>query len=327
MENFTWGIIGCGDVTEKKSGPAFNKVPHSALGAVMRRDVALAKDYAARHNVAKWYGEAQELINDPNINAIYVATPPSSHEEYAIASMDAGKPVYIEKPMSVSAGSAERIAARARQKDVKVCVAHYRRYLPYFVMIKELLDQKAIGDPKYVSLAYAHPYDAPGFAPGPSNWRLQPQVSGGGIFHDLAPHQLDLMLYLFGEPLEVKGTSFNQSGYYEADDIVSASVKFKHNVLFNGLWSFTAPESEKTDTCKIVGTKGSLSFSIFIMNSFDMNVHGKKQQFAFDTVEHVQQPMINEVVRYFRGERDNPCSAEEGVSVMRMIDEITKVNK
>src|ERR1044072_2959571 len=92
-----WGIIGCGDVTEVKSGPAFNKVPHSALVAVMRRDSEKAKDYAKRHNVPKWYGDAGNLINDPDVNAIYVATPPSSHEEYTIAAVNAGNPVYVEK--------------------------------------------------------------------------------------------------------------------------------------------------------------------------------------------------------------------------------------
>src|ERR1051326_4587202 len=106
MKKIKWGIIGCGDVTEVKSGPAFNKVKSSELIAVMRRDAEKAKDYAGRHKVAKWYSDANDLINDPEVNAIYVATPPSSHEEYAMAAFAAGKPVYMEKPMSVNAASA-----------------------------------------------------------------------------------------------------------------------------------------------------------------------------------------------------------------------------
>src|SRR3979490_889057 len=101
MTNINWGIIGCGDVTEIKSGPAFNKVKNSSLIAVMRRDAEKAKDYARRHQVPKWYSNADELITDPDVNAIYVATPPSSHEEYTLAAVKAGKPVYVEKPMSV----------------------------------------------------------------------------------------------------------------------------------------------------------------------------------------------------------------------------------
>ncbi|MCX6333190.1 MAG: Gfo/Idh/MocA family oxidoreductase, partial [Bacteroidia bacterium] len=79
-----WGIIGCGNVTEVKSGPAFNKVNNSRLIAVMRRDAVLAEDYASRHNVPKFYTDASKLINDPEINAVYIATPPSSHAEYAL---------------------------------------------------------------------------------------------------------------------------------------------------------------------------------------------------------------------------------------------------
>ncbi|MEO6134528.1 MAG: Gfo/Idh/MocA family oxidoreductase, partial [Ginsengibacter sp.] len=106
MENINWGMIGCGDVTEVKSGPAFNKVPNSKLVAVMRRDAAKAKDYAERHGVPKWYIDASALINDPEINAIYIATPPSSHLEYAIAALKAGKFVYVEKPMTTDLSSA-----------------------------------------------------------------------------------------------------------------------------------------------------------------------------------------------------------------------------
>ena len=323
MDKISWGIIGCGSVTEVKSGPAFNKVDHSTLTAVMRRDAQKAEDYAKRHSVPKWYSDAHELINDPDVNAIYVATPPSSHEEYAIASINAGKPVYIEKPMSLTADAAQLISKVAKEKNVKVCVAHYRRFLPIFLNIKQLLELKTIGETKYVSLIYAQPFDAAGFAPGPENWRLQPSISGGGIFHDLSPHQLDLMFYFFGTPQHVSGTSYNQSGYYEADDIVSASVTFGDGVLFNGLWSFTAPESEAVDSCKIVGSEGSISFSIFTMNSLELNIAGVRRDIAFARVQHVQEPMIREVVRYFRNERDNPCSAEDGVSVMKMIDVIT----
>ena len=82
MNAVKWGIIGCGDVTEVKSGPAFNKVKNSSLVAVMRRDGEKARDYAHRHNVPKWYSDAEALINDPDVNAVYVATPPSSHVSF-----------------------------------------------------------------------------------------------------------------------------------------------------------------------------------------------------------------------------------------------------
>ncbi|HVF97123.1 MAG TPA: Gfo/Idh/MocA family oxidoreductase, partial [Flavisolibacter sp.] len=130
-----WGIIGCGNVTEVKSGPAFNKIPHSKLVAVMRRNAAKAQDYAQRHNVEKWYSDASELINDRDVNAVYIATPPSSHEAYTIEALNAGKPVYVEKPMATDAASAQRMSDAAKSTGVKLSVAHYRRAQPLFLKL------------------------------------------------------------------------------------------------------------------------------------------------------------------------------------------------
>ena len=124
MDKINWGIVGCGDVTELKSGPAFNKVKNSSLVAVMRRDAAKAEDYAKRHSVPKWYDSADQLINDPDVNAVYVATPPSSHEEYTIAAINAGKPVYVEKPMSVNYSSAKNMVQVENDHNEKLVVAH-----------------------------------------------------------------------------------------------------------------------------------------------------------------------------------------------------------
>src|SRR3954452_17932800 len=148
MKTIKWGIIGCGDVTEVKSGPAFNKVSDSKLVAVMRRDAAKAEDYAKRHGVPKWYSNAYELINDPEINAIYVATPPLQHEEYTIAALEAGKPVYVEKPMAVDAAAAASMQKVALRTNMKLSVAHYRRAQPVFIKIKELLESGTIGEIK-----------------------------------------------------------------------------------------------------------------------------------------------------------------------------------
>ena len=131
-EEIRWGILGCGDVCEVKSGPAFNKTAHSSLIAVMRRDEEKVRDFARRHQVPKYYTDASALINDKDVNAIYIATPPAYHEAYAIEVMRAGKPLYIEKPVSMNSESCERMIEAARESGVKVSVAHYRRGLPVF---------------------------------------------------------------------------------------------------------------------------------------------------------------------------------------------------
>lgn len=323
LKTINWGIIGCGDVTEVKSGPAFNKIAGSRLQAVMRRDKEKAADYATRHNVPKWYNDGYALIADPDVNAIYVATPPSSHEEYAIAAMEAGKPVYIEKPMTVNAASAKRIAAKAAATGVAVSIAHYRRQLPLFKKIKQLLDEKYIGDARFVNLELFQPVNAKGFEPRAGYWRLDPSVSGGGLFHDLSPHQLDLMFYFFGEPVFISGTSINQAHLYPADDMVAGTIRFVNGTVMNGAWCFTAPPEAARDRCTIIGTGGTMEFSIFTMERLSISKNGRTEEIMFDPVPHVQQPMIEKVAEYFRGEGTNPCSAEEGVTVMEMIDKFT----
>ncbi|HMU10849.1 MAG TPA: Gfo/Idh/MocA family oxidoreductase, partial [Ferruginibacter sp.] len=175
MNTIHWGIIGCGDVTELKSGPAFAKVPNSALVAVMRRNAEKAADYARRHHVSAWYSNADDLIHDAEVNAIYIATPPSSHEEYAIAAIHAGKPVYVEKPMALNYASAQRMANAADEKNVKLVVAHYRREWPLFKKIKELVSSNAIGKITGVTLLFNRlPLTAQELSVEKTAWRVDP---------------------------------------------------------------------------------------------------------------------------------------------------------
>ncbi|MEO6252629.1 MAG: Gfo/Idh/MocA family oxidoreductase [Ferruginibacter sp.] len=320
MQQINWGIIGCGDVTEIKSGPAFNIVENSRLVAVMRRNAAKAKDYAARHNVPRWYSNANELINDPEVNAIYIATPPSSHEAYTMAAMDAGKPVYVEKPMALNYDAAKNMANAARAKNVKLVVAHYRREWPLFTKLKELINEKAIGNIRLVRLAfYKMPFTKAELADEKIAWRVNPEIAGGGIFHDLAPHQLDIMYHLFGSAKKITGIATNQAGNYAADDMVVGNILFEKNIVFSGAWCFHA--AFPVDHCEVIGSAGKLSFSFFQGNSIEMVCNKETTVFNFDQLKHVQQPMIGSVVQYFLSTADNPCSGEEGAEVMRWMEE------
>lgn len=313
-----WGIIGCGNVTEVKSGPAFSKVPNSKLVAVMRRAGNKAKDYAQRHGVEKWYDDADALINDADVNAVYVATPPLYHEEYTIKALQAGKPVYVEKPMAVNVAAAERMLAAANETGVKLSVAHYRRAQPLFLKIKSLLQENFIGTVRFVNLQFYQPHLSPVIAASEEAWRTNPALSGGGLFHDLAPHQLDLMLYFFGKPKQANGVSLNTGKFYEADDTVSGQIHFNNNILFNGSWCFALPE--KRDMCEIIGSEGVIRFSVFDQQPLLVVKRGEETRFDFEPLPHVQQPMIENVVRYFLGDAPNPCMAEEGVTVMKMTE-------
>ena len=323
MNTINWGIIGCGDVTERKSGPAFNKVPGSRLLAVMRRDAEKAADYAVRHGVPHWYDDAAYLMNQPDLNAIYIATPPDSHAGYAVAALERGFNVYVEKPVTRTAIEARRIAEAVQQHpDQKLTVAHYRRALPMFLKVKELLENNLVGDVRTVQIRMWQSRKPALIANTTVNWRVMPEISGGGYFHDLAPHQLDLMLFYFGEPERYHGYSLNQSGATPADDHVCGEIRFKNNIIVNGSWCFNVAESQTTDTCEIIGSKGKITFPFF-GNFISYKTDNDEQTLTFTHPEHIQQPMIEKIVAYFNGQGTNPCSIEEAIVLMDVMDAFT----
>ncbi|QHS54170.1 Gfo/Idh/MocA family oxidoreductase [Mucilaginibacter sp. 14171R-50] len=322
MATIKWGIIGCGNVTEKKSGQAYNKIAGSKLVAVMRRDAEKAADYAQRHHVDKWYSDAEDLMNDPEVNSVSIATPPASHLEYALRAIKKGLNVYVEKPVTRNAGEAQQMADAVNQSGAKLTVAHYRRALPMFLHVKGLIDSGAIGDIRTVQIRMWQ-YPRPKLAENaPPNWRLQPELSGGGYFHDLAPHQLDLMLYYFGEPKYSTGSSLNQAGFSPADDHVCGHIVFKNNVVVNGSWCFNVAKSEAVDSCEIIGTKGKITFPFFGTFVTCKTDEGE-ETVNFTHPEHIQQPMITKIVSYFKGEGPNPCTIDEAVVLMKVMDSFT----
>jgi len=325
MDQINWGIIGCGKVTELKSGPAFNKVEHSRLGAVMRRDTEKAADYALRHNVSKWYNNADQLINDPDINAVYVATPPNTHAEYAIKVMRAGKPVYVEKPMAMNEAECREMIKVSRETGQPLFVAYYRRALPYFLKIKELVDSKVIGDVRMVNLKLHNPLKSEELNPEQQvGWRVDPIISGGGHFHDLASHQLDYMLYLLGPVKQAKGISTNQAGYYTADDATIALIEFESGVLFNGSWCFTVAQTQATDVTEIIGSKGRITFSFFGKPVIVIEKeNGEIERLEIPYPQHVQQPNITLMVKSLRGFGDCPSTGESAIWCTRLMDQIT----
>ena len=234
LDKVKWGFIGCGEVTEKKSGPAFSMIRNSEVVAVMSRKAEKAESYARRNHIPRWYTDAQLLIGDEDVNAVYIATPPSSHATFAIMAMKAGKPVYIEKPMAASYEDCARINRISKETGVPCFVAYYRRYLPYFQKVRELVAQGAIGNVINVQIRFAQPPRDMDSNNINRPWRVQANIAGGGYFYDLAPHQLDLLQDMFGCILEAEGYKSNRGRLYDAEDTVSACFKFESGLPGSG---------------------------------------------------------------------------------------------
>ncbi len=319
MKTIKWGIIGCGDVTEVKSGPAFQLSENSELVAVMRRNGDLAKDYAERHNVARWYDDAASLLHDPNVNAIYIATPPSSHSVYTIAAANVGKPVYVEKPMAMSYEDAKQMVKICMRNNVPLFIAYYRRALPRFLKVKELLDEKMIGDIKFVNIRYYEKLREEDLK-SDLDWRTDPTIAGCGYFCDLGSHILDLVQFLLGDIIEASGHASNLNEIYAAEDIVSGEFLFNNGVHGTGIWSFNA--SEDRDEVEIVGSDGKIVYSTFRDNPIVLYLNGEKEEFSIPHPKHIQQYLIESIVEDLRGGSKCQSTGKTAIKTAWVIDKL-----
>lgn len=323
MKEIGWGFIGCGEVTEKKSGPAFNEVPGSHVVAVMSRNAEKAESYAKRHNIKKWYTDPLELINDPEINAIYIATPPSSHATFAIMAMKAGKPVYIEKPLAASYEDCARINRISELTGVPCFVAYYRRYLPYFQKVKQIIQSGAIGTPANVQIRFSVPprdldYKSNGSLP----WRLQPDIAGGGYFYDLAPHQLDLIQDIFGVITRAHGYCSNMAKLYKAEDTISACFYFENGLPGSGSWCFVGHQSAQEDRIEVIGEKGMLSFSVYNYSPIQLVTSEGRSSIVVPNPPYVQLPIIRSVIEHLQGIGICECTSVSATPVNWVMDRI-----
>lgn len=324
MNKVRWGIIGVGNVTEVKSGPAFSKVKNSSIEIVMRRDLEKVKDYALRHSIKNYSNNAEDVLNNPNVDAIYVATPPSTHAEYAIRAAKAKKHVYVEKPMATSYEECSMMIKACEDNGVKLFVAYYRRELDYFKKIKELVESKIIGDIKFVNIKLLlQPYESD-YDKNNLPWRVNKSIAGAGYFYDLASHQFDFLDYLFGPIKNALGTSTNQLNLYDVEDIVSASYIFGSSVIGTGMWCFTMHENEEVDRTEIVGTKGKIVFSFFSPTPIEIISEGETKTVAIDYPEHVQQSLINSVVKEILGTGKCVSSGKSAARTNWVMEQILK---
>ena len=279
MKQLKWGFIGCGEVCEKKSGPAFAEVEDSTVVAVMSRTEFKARSYAVRH--------------------------------------------YVEKPLAANYEDCARVNRISEQTGVPCFVAYYRRYLPYFLKVKEIVEQGQIGDIINVQIRFAWPpreldYGHPENLP----WRLQPDIAGGGYFYDLAPHQIDLLQEMFGVIVEARGICANRGGLYGAEDSVSAVFKFENGLPGSGSWVFVGHESARTDRILLIGNKGSLSFSVFNYAPIEVHTSEGTQHIEVPNPQYVQYPLIKNVCEHLQERAVCTATSVSATSVNWVLDRI-----
>jgi predicted dehydrogenase len=304
MSVVRWGIVGCGDVTEKKSGPGFQHAAGSDLLAVTRRDLAKAEDYARRHNVPRVHRTADDLIADPDITAVYIATPPSSHCELALKAASAGKPCLVEKPMATSHADCLRMIDAFAARQTPLWVAYYRRALPRFLKMRELVRDGAIGE-----LTSIHVSVNTRLATGDAAraWRLDRDIAGAGLFLDLASHGFDIIDFLAGPITAAAGFAINTGGAYRVEDVTAASFQIGHTVVGTGIWNFNAHESG--DSLVLTGSQGVMSTAVLADEDVLVTRNGNQNRYRFRNPPHVHQPLVQTIVDELlgRGRCESPA--------------------
>lgn len=296
-QHIRWGIIGCGDVTEVKSGPAFGRVEGSSIAAVMRRDAAKARDYAERHGVPRWTADADEVILAEDVDAVYVATPPSTHAEYTLRAAAAGKPVYVEKPMARSAAEGEAMVAACAAAGVPLYVAYYRRALPRFEFVSRCLHEGTIGEPTLVRLDLRW---RPPAGPEAAGWRWDPEIAGDGLLYDLGSHGLDLLDHWFGPIDGAHGFHARRLPWSQVTDEVVGSLSFVSGVLGSASWGFAG--TEPSDLIEVTGTGGSIRVPLFEDGPVSVtDAVGGVSEHTIPHPRHVQEPLIAGIVDELTG--------------------------
>jgi len=326
LKEVRWGMIGCGSVTETKSAPALSKVAHSRLIAVMSRTADRVRDYAERHAVPNWTTKASEVIEDPEVNAVYISTPPDSHLAYTRLAARAGKPVYVEKPMGRTHEECQHMLDACQSAAVPLFVAYYRRALPNFLKVKDLIENGAIGTVDTVHIALHSSADEKMCDPDSLPWRVQTEVSGGGLFMDLASHQFDFLDFILGPIAEANGAVANRAGLYPAEDMVCANFTFESGALGSGNWCFCADNTNAKDIVEITGDRGRITFSSFAIDPVRLESAAQSESFPTMWPEHVQQPLIETVVASLRGTGSCPSTGESGARANAVIDAIYRDN-
>jgi predicted dehydrogenase len=269
--------------------------------------------------VEKYYGDADALIHDESIDAVYIATPPDSHKFYGLRVSEAGKPCCIEKPLAPSYEESQAIVDAFNKADVPLFVAYYRRSLPRFNKVKSLISSAEIGTVRHISWQLIKPASQTDLS-GQYNWRTDKNVAVGGYFDDLASHGLDLFAYLFGDYQKVAGIGVNQQKLYTSLDSVAACWGHKNGITGTGNWNFGGSTSK--DEVTVYGSEGEISFSIFDDQPVLLKKAGQQQAFDIGHPENIQLYHVQNMKEALFIGCEHPSSGKTAAHTSWVMDQI-----
>jgi predicted dehydrogenase len=291
--------------------------PGSALVAVARARAELAADFAARHGARRWHADWRDLLEDDEVDAVYVATPVRLHEEQAIAAAEAGKHVLCEKPMALDVGGCERMIAAARAHGVRLGVAYYRHHYPVVARLRALVASGEIGEPVLAQVQAFEPFDPP--PDHPRAWLLRRSESGGGPMADFGCHRIEVLLDLLGPLAEARGFFGNvRLRDREVEDTCVAHLRFRRGAA--AVVAVTHAVHEPRDTLEIFATRGSAHVSVLNQGVLRVLTAAGPREERHSPHSNLHQPLVEDFVAAVREGREPVVSGEVGLEVSRVLE-------
>jgi len=320
--NLNWGIIGAGKIAERQMVTAIAQASGQRLVAVMKRDLAQARGFAALHSVDNAYDASTALLADPDVQAVYIATPPHLHAAQTIEAAQAGKHILCEKPLALNSSEAQEMIDACRANGVQLTVCHYQRYNSRHQRIKELLAAGAIGQVTAVRLNFSD-Y----FPPTPGFWHHNPAISGGGALMDLGVHAIDLLRFLCGEVTEVMAMVDTLAADSPVEDTATLLLRLCNGAqaVITSHWSTAIFEPEQANSLEICGTLGTLQAAPIqakdSSGSLRLITEAGAQDFAVapgGTRPHVA--LLEDFAQSIADGAPSPIPGEEGLASLRVIE-------
>lgn len=318
MDILKWGLIGCGDIAQKRVAPALRDLPMCELLAVTRSRPDLAESFANRFGARKWYPAWHELLADKEIDAVYIATPVHLHAAQTIAAAEAGKHVLCEKPMATNVEECDAMVAACRANDVKLGVAYYRHFYPVIERIKKVIASGEIGKPVLVQVNAFEWFD-----PGPDHprrWLIEREMAGGGPMFDFGCHRIEALVNIFGPVQRVTSIVSNAVFNREVEDTATALFQFESGTC--GVLSVSHAASEPRDTLDVFGVQGSIN--VPVLNAGEMRIrtsNGERME-SHPPASNIHQPLIEDFVDALLTNREPRVSGEIGRRVAKVEGEI-----
>ncbi len=311
-----WGLIGCGDISEKRVAPALRAAPGSQLVAVARARAELAAAFAARHGASRSFADWRDLVRDPEIDAVYIATPVRHHAEQTITALEAGKHVLCEKPMALGVAECERMRDAARTGARRLGIAYYRHLYPAVIRLRELLASDEIGRPVFAQVQAFEMFDPP--ADHPRAWLLTKAQSGGGPMMDFGCHRIQILLDLLGPAREVSGFAANvRFKAREVEDTCVAHFRFESGAA--AVLAVSHAALEPRDSFEIYGTLGSAHVPVLNQGLIRIVTRAGARGESHPPHANLHQPIVEDFVAAVRDNRAPAVGAEAGIDVNRML--------